>query len=106
MSELAIRFQSNHQEDPDGPIQFTLTWRTAGTFSDPLPFTPPLNDANLREIHWYLEEFSLWPTGPDYKRAARIERLLLEWGRALLDSLISDNRRASHLAAVCRLRRR
>jgi hypothetical protein len=89
MSELAIRFQSNHQEDADSPIQFTLTWLKEGTFTNPLPFASPLTDADLREIHWYLEEFSLWPTGPDYQRAARIERGLPQWGRALLDSLLA-----------------
>lgn len=96
MPELAITFQSNHQENPDGRIQVALRWVEAGTFTDPQPFTPPLADADLREIHWYLEQFSLWPTGPDYDRAARIERRLPEWGRALLDSLL-DDRNASRI---------
>ncbi len=90
MPELAIRFQSNHQDNADSPIHFTLTWLDAGTFTAPYPFTPPLSEADLREIHWYLEQFSLWPTGPDYERAARIERQLPQWGQALLNSLLAD----------------
>ena len=94
MSELAIRFQSADEANPDSPIQFTFTRVEAGTYTAPLPFALPLSDADLREIHWYLEDFSKWPTGPDYQRAARIERQLEPWGRALLDSLIGHREAA------------
>ena len=49
MPELAIHFQSDHKNNPDAPIPFTLGWVEAGTFTDPLPFTPTHTYTDQRE---------------------------------------------------------
>jgi hypothetical protein len=72
MIELSIRFTSD-EKDPGSPIHASLFRPDSGTATDPAPFTPPLDDPELKEIRWYLETFSVWPTGPDYERARRIE---------------------------------
>lgn len=93
MTELSIRFQSD-EKDPDSPITVSLFRPDSGVSDPPRPFTPPLDDKILADIHWYLETFSLWPTGPDYLRAQEIESQLEAWGRALLDSVLAGKEAA------------
>ena len=51
----------------------TLSRRDTSADTRPAPFAPPLDDAALDDLRWYLEVFSTWPTGPDYERAEAIE---------------------------------
>ena len=74
--------------------------------TDPVPFEPPLDDAVLDDLRWYLETFSTWPTGPDYERAERIKSQMEDWGRALLESVRRWARRGAAVAAVRRRRGR
>jgi tetratricopeptide (TPR) repeat protein len=87
MSELSIRFTS---ENDAAPIFVSLTRVGTGTYTNPVEFTPPLDDAALADLRWYLEIFSTWPSGPDYERAERIENALEDWGRALLESVTRE----------------
>lgn len=87
MIELSIRFTA---ASDDSPLRAAFFRPDTGASTEPAPFTPPLDDTELKEIRWYLETFSVWPTGPDYARAARIESQLEEWGRALRDAVRTD----------------
>lgn len=86
MIELSIRFNADEKQ-PDGRITVSLFRPGGGVGTDPQAFAPPLDDKILADIHWYLEVFSTWPTGPDYERAEEIESKLEAWGRALRDSI-------------------
>ena len=86
MNELSVRFNSEQQND-SSQITVSLFRPEAGAMTTPVPFSPPLGDAELAELHWYLEVYSTWPTGPDYERAERIEANLEDWGRALFSSI-------------------
>jgi len=83
--ELSIRFTA---KDDTAPVSVSLFRPDTGTLTNPALFTPPLDDKTLGELRWYLEEFSGWPSGPDYERAERIENSLENWGRALRDSVM------------------
>src|SRR6266487_1163998 len=85
--ELSLRFTSD-EKDENSPISVSLFRPDAGTMTPPALFEPPLDDAKLDDLRWYLEVFSTWPTGPDYERAEGIEAQLEQWGRALLNSVI------------------
>ena len=89
--ELSIRFTA---ADEAAPIFVSLFRPDAGVSTNPAAFTPPLDDAILKEIRWYLEVFSTWPAEEDYARAERIEASLEDWGRALRDSLIAEPKAA------------
>lgn len=90
MTELSIRFTVEDNEDSDAPIHVSLFRPDTGTSTDPAPFEPPLDDAGLVDLRWYLEVFPSWPTGPDYERAERIAAELDDWGRELRDSVIRE----------------
>lgn len=83
--ELSIRFTSD-EKDENSPISVSLFRPDSGVSTLPVPFEPPLDDAELADLGWYLEVFSGWPTGPDYVRAEGIKAQLEDWGRALLKS--------------------
>jgi len=89
MSELSLRFTSN-EKDEQSPITVSVFWQQTGVSTNPVTFAPPLGDKELAELRWYLEEFSTWPTGPDYDRAERIEKELENWGRGLFRSVFSE----------------
>ena len=89
--ELSIRFTA---KDETAPISVLLFRPDTGVATPPAPFKPPLDDKTLGELRWYLEEFSFWPSGPDYERAEGIENSLENWGRALRDSVIADREAA------------
>lgn len=84
--ELSLRFASN-ENDLNAPITVSLFRPDTGVSAPPAPWVPPLDDAALAELRWYLEVYSEWPTGPDFVRAEEIENALEGWGRALLASL-------------------
>jgi len=84
--ELSIRFTSD-EKDENSPISVSLFRPDSGVSTHPVPFEPPLDDAELADLGWYLEVFCVWPTGPDYVRAEGIEARLEDWGRTLLESV-------------------
>ncbi|MFZ1398863.1 MAG: hypothetical protein WAS33_18305, partial [Candidatus Promineifilaceae bacterium] len=90
MIELSIRFTTTDENNENGPIQVAFFRPDTGVSTAPQEFEPPLDDKTLADIHWYLETFSTWPTGPDYKRAEEIEHNLEAWGRALRDSVLTN----------------
>ena len=92
--ELSVRFTVADEKAEDSPVSVSLFRQDIGVSTNPASFTPPLDDAILKEIRWYLEVFSGWPTGPDYERAERIEAALEDWGRALRDSVIAEPKAA------------
>ncbi|MBI5304790.1 MAG: CHAT domain-containing protein, partial [Chloroflexi bacterium] len=83
--ELSLRFTS---ENDTAPIFVSMFRPDFGVSTNPVSFTPPLDDKQLADLRWYLEDFSFWPSQPDYERAARIEHDLESWGRALRDSVL------------------
>ena len=70
MFELSMRFTS---ENESAPISVSLFRPDTGVSTNPVSFIPPLNERQLIDLRWYLEEYSFWPSGPDYERAERIE---------------------------------
>ncbi|MCZ7674072.1 MAG: hypothetical protein M5U34_46575 [Chloroflexi bacterium] len=86
MIELSLQFTSDEKE-ADSPLFVSLFRPDSGVREGPLPYSLPLDDDVLADIHWYLETFSVWPTGPDYLRAEEIRSQLEGWGRALRDSI-------------------
>lgn len=93
MLELSLRFQSD-EKDQDSPIGVSLFRPDTGNSTQLAEFEPPLDDAVLADLRWYLETFSIWPTGPDYVRAASIEANLEDWGRSLLESATQERNAA------------
>ncbi len=93
MLELSIRFESNEKKE-DSPITVSLFRPDTGNLTKPAEFQPPLDDAVLADLRWYLETFSIWPTGPDYQRANGIEAKLEDWGRSLLESATREREAA------------
>jgi hypothetical protein len=93
MLELSLRFESNEKPE-DAPITVSLFRPDTGNLTKPAEFQPPLDDAVLADLRWYLETFSVWPTGPDYLRAEDIEAKLEDWGRSLLESATSEREAA------------
>ncbi len=93
MLELSLRFESNEKQE-DAPITVSLFRPDTGNLTQPAEFQPPLDDAVLADLSWYLEEFSKWPTGPDYIRANKIEAKLENWGRSLLESATREREAA------------
>jgi tetratricopeptide (TPR) repeat protein len=100
MIELSIHFTSDI-EDETSPIQVRLFRPDAGTWTEPAPFEPPLDEGELRDLAWYLEVFSGWPTGPDYERARRIEASFEDWGRALLEGATAGRESAQLWQQFC-----
>jgi tetratricopeptide (TPR) repeat protein len=93
MLELSLRFESNEKQE-DSPITVSLFRPDTGNLTKPAQFQPPLDDAVLADLRWYLETFSVWPTGPDYIRAENIEARLEDWGRSLLESATREREAA------------
>jgi hypothetical protein len=54
-------------------------------------FTAPLGPIENEELSWYLERYSMWPTGVFKQRAQRVEEQLPEWGKSLYDALLNDD---------------
>ena len=93
MLELSLRFESDEKQE-DAPINVSLLRLDTGSSTKQTEFQPPLDDAVLADLRWYLETFSVWPTGPDYIRANGIEAKLEDWGRSLLESATREREAA------------
>lgn len=86
--ELSVRFVNSAPTGADPQVNVSLFRLGTGASTLPQPWTPPLTDGDLADLRWYLETFSLWPTGPDYVRAEGIKSKLEGWGRDLRDSFL------------------
>jgi len=53
-AELSIRFTVADEKAEDSPLSVSLFRPDTGVSTNPAPFTPPLDDAVLKEIRWYL----------------------------------------------------
>ena len=96
MIELSFRFTTtsngdgNADDNTAAPIHVSLFRPDNGTLTDPAEFIPPLDDAALAEIHWYLELYSDWPTVVERDRAQRVEQKLEGWGNALRKRVLTN----------------
>ncbi|RPH59322.1 MAG: CHAT domain-containing protein [Chloroflexi bacterium] len=86
MPELILRFNRVAADvDDDFPIPFQVTFE--GQTSDFAVFKNPLDDKDLAEIRWYLEQYTYWPSDIDDERARKVEGQLPKWGRQLFDAV-------------------
>ena len=69
-------------------VQYTELGLNSGILTSSIP----LEDEDLRELRWYLEQYPRWPTGPDVQRAQRIEGDMNNWGRALFNAVFSTKK--------------
>lgn len=86
--ELIARFLSD-DKDPESPITFSLRCHELSIDTERLAFAAPLTDEELAELRWYLEQYWVWPSGPDYARAQELESQLEPMGRRLWASLFN-----------------
>jgi tetratricopeptide (TPR) repeat protein len=56
----------------------------------------PLGPIEAGELHWYLEQYAVWPSTYFRDRARKVEESLVTWGRLLHDTAMP----AAHTAAV------
>jgi hypothetical protein len=85
MVELRLSFDV---ANGDYTVRLDPNW--SGNASQPLPFTPFLDEDDFEDLRWYLEEFMDLPDGGAVVRAQRIEVQLKDWGRKLYDALFKD----------------
>src|SRR5262245_30256865 len=83
MNELRLLFSSG--KDSAYTARLENNW--SGPASEPVVFTPFLDDQDYDDLRWYLEEYMDLPDGGSVVRAQRIETRLYEWGRKLHDAL-------------------
>jgi CHAT domain-containing protein/TIR domain-containing protein/AAA domain-containing protein len=46
-------------------------------------FTAPLGPIEAEELHWYLEQYAIWPSGVFHDRAEKVKQALATWGQFL-----------------------
>ena len=63
MSELSVRFTSEETTN-DSPITVSLFRLDTRTSVMPAKFELPMDDKELAEIRWYLEEYNSGPQNP------------------------------------------
>ncbi|MCY2995053.1 MAG: hypothetical protein NTY19_45405 [Planctomycetota bacterium] len=85
MNELRLLF--DRASNGDYTVRLN-NW--GGNASQPLPFTPFLEDDDFENLRWYLEEFMDLPDSGSLVRAQRIEADLAAWGRKFYDVLFKD----------------
>jgi tetratricopeptide (TPR) repeat protein len=90
-AELIIQFNQPDKKSLAGdPPTFSVRCPATGGEWSGGTFNNPLDDKDLAEVRWYLEEYHTWPFGPFRDRARAIEALLEQWGRELFDALFAD----------------
>jgi len=62
-------------------------------------FTAPLGPIEANDLHWYLENYYIWPTGPFKTRAEAIEAQLPQWGQALYQAVFETQAAQNALKA-------
>jgi tetratricopeptide (TPR) repeat protein len=70
------------------------TFKASASFQNtgsakPYPFKAPFGDEVIEELRWYLEDYYVYPYGPDRDRAQAIEARMMGWGRQLLEAAFS-----------------
>lgn len=91
LSDLKFHFEDNVRRasgrarlvyEPAAPGQLQVhseqTWR----------FIAPIGPIEADELRWYLEKYAIWPSKYFQKRAAQVEKCLVEWGRVLHDAAL------------------
>jgi len=63
------------------------------------PFFAPLGPVESEELSWYLERYSIWPTGVFKQRADKVEKQLAVWGKAIYDAVLDNDSVRQVLAA-------
>jgi tetratricopeptide (TPR) repeat protein len=90
MTTPEIRLCFDHLDkkaDFDAPVPVRV--RFDGRDTEAFDFTNPLTEKDLGELRWYLERYWVWPSGPDYDRARKVEASLPQWGEALFEAIFS-----------------
>jgi len=86
--ELTIAFAENPKAS--GKFVFDLILDGECHLRD-IPFVDPLDEKDLKELRWYLEEYLDWPfSEPVRKRADKVERQLDAWGAALFSAVFAQ----------------
>ena len=66
--------------------------------SPPAEFINPLEEADLKELRWYLEDYgTTYAAEPDDNRAAAVRDRLPVWGTALFEAALEGERKAAKL---------
>jgi len=86
--ELTIAFAE--KPTASGKFVFDLILDGESHLRD-IPFVDPLDEKDLKELRWYLEEYLDWPfSEPVRKRADKVERQLDAWGAALFSAVFAQ----------------
>ncbi|MCI5164059.1 MAG: hypothetical protein D3917_19000, partial [Candidatus Electrothrix sp. AX5] len=91
------------------PLELRLTFSDAAhvavsllgeepDYSQPAKFINPLEEADLKELRWYLEDYgTTYAAEPDDNRAAAVRDRLPVWGTALFEAALEGERKAAKL---------
>jgi tetratricopeptide (TPR) repeat protein len=98
--ELIVELEDPRIDTIDGTQRATATARlryqpAAGgpeVRSERFRFTAPLGPIEVKELSWYLERYSQWPSDIFQERARRVEQMLPLWGRCLYDAFAPSAR--------------
>ncbi|MDU9048262.1 MAG: tetratricopeptide repeat protein [Candidatus Electrothrix sp. Rat3] len=70
----------------------------AAEYSPPAEFINPLEEADLNELRWYLEDYGTsYAAEPDDVRAVAVQEQLPVWGTALFEAALDNERKAAKL---------
>ena len=66
--------------------------------SPPAEFINPLEETDLKELCWYLEDYGTsYAAEPDDARAVAVQEQLPVWGTALFEAALDNERKAAKL---------
>lgn len=101
MAELRLVFQP---ADAAMTVRVDFSSADGGGISGgpPQPFAFQLSPDDYADIRWYLEAYLDLPMGGSVLRARRIERLLVEWGRALYQAVFDHGDHRDLIRALLR----
>ena len=87
MSTYEIRLVIDRNEE-----DYIARWvDSSGQSSLPFRFLRPLDDFEMEDLQWYLEEYLQLPGEGDYRRAENIESQLVDWGHKLFESVFGNH---------------
>jgi tetratricopeptide (TPR) repeat protein len=98
MTTPEIRLCFDHLDkkaDFDAPVPVRVRFKGCDRETEKFDFTNPLTEQDLGELRWYLERYWVWPSGPDYDRARKVEASLPQWGQDLFDAIFKAEHEAS-----------
>jgi len=90
-AEITLRFAKIENKDADFDVPVPMTVHYDDSDTESFEFANPLTDKALTELRWYIERYYYWPQGPDYIRAAELEKGLREMGSALFDAVFKKS---------------